>query len=201
MPGSGPRPALQKSPTTALLFGLVITLGAVLAFAAYMTVQLSGLRRLQSDLVERNRRDSLQLLRIQNDLNSLSLAMRDMLDAQEPYPLTAWTAQFDRIREDLDAGFRLEEQLAASSRTQEQRRFLSQSLAQFWDAVDRMFAHAGSGREAEARDQIRLSFSRARKRSARRYRGCSLKTTKANSKPRQKSRRSTTACSTNYTSF
>ena len=158
MPGSGPRPALQKSPTTALLFGLVITLGAVLAFAAYMTVQLSGLRRLQSDLVERNRRDSLQLLRIQNDLNSLSLAMRDMLDAQEPYPLTAWTAQFDRIREDLDAGFRLEEQLAASSRTQEQRRFLSQSLAQFWDAVDRMFAHAGSGREAEARDQIRLSL-------------------------------------------
>lgn len=142
----------------ALLFGLVITLGAVLAFAAYMTVQLSGLRRLQSDLVERNRRDSLQLLRIQNDLNSLSLAMRDMLDAQEPYPLTAWTAQFNRIREDLDAGFRLEEQFAASSRTQEQRRFLSQSLAQFWDAVDRMFARAADGREAEARDQIRLSL-------------------------------------------
>jgi signal transduction histidine kinase len=149
---------LQKSPTTALLFGLVITLGAVLAFAAYMTVQLSGLRRLQSELVERNRRDSLQLLRVQNDLNSLSLAMRDMLDAQEPYPLTAWTAQFERIREDLDAGLRLEEKLAASSRTQEQRRFLSQSLAQFWDAVDRMFAQAGNGREAEARDQIRLSL-------------------------------------------
>ncbi len=155
---SAPTPALQKSPTTALLFGLVITLGAVLAFAAYMTVQLSGLRRLQSELVERNRRDSLQLLRVQNDLNSLSLAMRDMLDAQEPYPLTAWTAQFERIREDLDAGLRLEEKLAASSRTQEQRRFLSQSLAQFWDAVDRMFAQAGNGREAEARDQIRLSL-------------------------------------------
>ncbi|HKT48194.1 MAG TPA: sensor histidine kinase [Candidatus Acidoferrales bacterium] len=158
MPRPAPKTTSQKSPTTASLFGLVITLAAVLAFAAYMTVQLSGLRRLQSDLVERNRRDSLQLLRIQNDLNSLSLAMRDMLDAQEPYPLTAWSAQFDRIREDLDAGFKLEEQFAASSRTQDQRRFLSQSLAQFWDAVDRMFAHAGDGHEAEARDQIRLTL-------------------------------------------
>src|SRR5262249_216810 len=100
-----------------------------------MTVQLSGLRKLQSDLVDRNRRDSLQLLRIQNDLNSLSLGMRDMLDADQPYPLTAWTAQFNRIREDLDAGLKLEDQFAASNRTLEQRQFLSQSLSQFWDAV------------------------------------------------------------------
>ena len=28
--------------------------------------------------------------------------MRDMLDGDEPYPLTAWSAQFDRIRTDLD---------------------------------------------------------------------------------------------------
>ena len=27
--------------------------------------------------------------------------MRDMLDAAEPYPLTAWSTQFDRIRLDL----------------------------------------------------------------------------------------------------
>jgi signal transduction histidine kinase len=148
----------QRSPTTGLLLGLVITLAAVLAYAFYITVQLAGLRKLQSEMVDRNRRDSLQLLRIQNDLNSIALAMRDMLDATEPYPLTAWAAQFDRIHQDLDAGLRLEENLASANRTPEQRQYLTQSAAQFWDAVNRMFALAQSGKEPEAREQIRLSL-------------------------------------------
>src|SRR6202521_2083514 len=109
-------------------------------------------------MVVRNRRDSLQLLRIQNDLNSLALAMRDMLDTTEPYPLTAWSAQFDRIHQDLDAGLKLEESLAVVNRTPEQRQHLAQSLSQFWDAVNRMFVLAQSGKEAEAREQIRLSL-------------------------------------------
>ncbi len=132
----------QRSPTTGLLFGLLITLAAVVAYSLYITSQLSGLRKLQSEMVDRNRRDSLQLLRVQNDLNSTGLAMRDMLDAGEPYPLTAWSAQFQRIREDLYAALRLEEQFAAANRTPEQQKYLSQSVAQFWDAVDRMFALA-----------------------------------------------------------
>jgi signal transduction histidine kinase len=148
----------QRSPTTGLLLGLVITLAAVLAYASYITVQLAGLRKLQSEMVDRNRRDSLQLLRIQNDLNSTALAMRDMLDATEPYPLTAWTAQFERIHQDLDAGLKLEERLAVVNRTPEQRQYLTQSVAQFWDAVNRMFALAQNGKEAEARGQIRLSL-------------------------------------------
>jgi len=51
-----------------------------------------GAAQAAGEMVDRNRKDSLQLLRIQNDLNSLGLAMRDMLDASEPYPLIAWTA-------------------------------------------------------------------------------------------------------------
>ena len=148
----------QRSPTAGLLLGLIITLVAVVAYSAYITVQLKGLRKLQSDLVDRNRKDSLQLLRLQNDLNSVALAMRDMLDASEPYPLTAWSAQFERIRSDLDAAFRLEEQYAGAHRTAEQREYLRQQLAQFWDAMDRMFALARSGKENEAREQIRLSL-------------------------------------------
>lgn len=150
--------SLQRSPTKILLLGLVITLAAVLAYAFYITVQLSGLRRLQSELVERNRKDSLQLLRVQNDLNLIGLAMRDMLDAGEPYPLVAWSAQFDRIHEDLGAGLRLEEQFASASRTAEQRQYLSQSVMQFWDAVNRMFALASAGKDDEAREQIRLTL-------------------------------------------
>jgi signal transduction histidine kinase len=148
----------QRSPTIGLLLGLIITLAAVVAYSFYIRVQLSGLRKLQSEMVDRNRKDSLQLLRVQNDLNSVGLAMRDMLDASEPYPLTAWTAQFERIHEDLDAALHLEEQLAGANRTAEQRNYLTQSVAQFWDAVHRMFALAADGKDAEARDQIRLTL-------------------------------------------
>lgn len=148
----------HRSPTNRLLFGLVITLAVVVAYASYITVQLAGLRKLQSEMVDRNRKDSLQLLRIQNDLNSVALAMRDMLDTAERYPLTAWTAQFERMQQDLDAALKLEEGLAVVSRTPDQRKFLTQSVAQFWDAVNRMFKLAQSGKDAEARDQIRLSL-------------------------------------------
>jgi signal transduction histidine kinase len=141
-----------------LILGLLITLAAVLAYSAYMTWQVTGLRKLQTDLVDRNRKDSLQLLRIQNDLNLLAVAMRDMVSSDEPYPLTAWSAQFQRIRTDLDDAMRLEAGFAASSRTPEQSAFLSSSFTQFWDATDRVFAIAQQGKEKEAREQIQLSL-------------------------------------------
>ena len=148
----------SRSPTTALLLGLVVTLAAVVGVSWYVTRQLSGLRALQTDLADRNRTDSLQLLRIQNDLNSLGLAMRDMLDSEEPYPLTAWKAQFARIRGDLDSAIAREAEVATAQRTPEQSRYLAASLAQFWDAADRIFELAAGGQEAEARTQIRLSL-------------------------------------------
>lgn len=148
----------SRSPTPALLLGLILTLAAVVGVSWYITRQISGLRALQTDLADRNRTDSLQLLRIQNDLNSLGLAMRDMLDSEEPYPLTAWSAQFARIRGDLESALAREADVAVARRTPEQSQYLSTSLAQFWDAADRIFALAGSGHEAEARAQIRLSL-------------------------------------------
>jgi signal transduction histidine kinase len=151
-------PSPERSPTLGLLLGLLVTLAAVVAYSAYITWQVTGLRRLQTELIDRNRKDSLQLLRIQNDLNLLAVAMRDMLDNDEPYPLTAWSAQFQRIRTDLDDAMRLEAGLAPTSRTLDQNASLSSSLGQFWDAVDRVFALAGSGQEKEARAQIQLSL-------------------------------------------
>ena len=147
-----------RSPTAALLVGMVITLAAVVADSYYLTRQIARLRVLQTDLADRNRKDTLQLLRIQNNLNTLGLAMRDMLDSDEPYPLTAWSAQFERVRLDLDDALKREEQLAVTTRTPEQRQYLADSLAQFWDASERIFAMARSGHEAEARAQIRLSL-------------------------------------------
>ena len=151
-------PSPERSPTLGLLLGLIVTLAAVVLYSAYITWQVAGLRKLQSELIDRNRKDSLQLLRIQNDLNLLAVAMRDMIDNDEPYPLTAWSAQFQRIRTDLDDAMRLESGLAPTSRTSEQSASLSSSLSQFWDAVDRVFALAGEGKEKDARAQIQVSL-------------------------------------------
>jgi signal transduction histidine kinase len=150
--------SFRRSPTTGLFIGLIITLAAILAYTSYIAFQIAGLRQLQHNLVDRNRKNSLQLLRIQNDLNSIALAMRDMLDNEEPYPLTAWSAQFQRARTDLTDALRLEEQVALAHRTPEQRQYLASSLTQFWDAVDRMFTLAQQGKESEARSQIRVSL-------------------------------------------
>jgi signal transduction histidine kinase len=158
-PRGVPRPpSPERSPTLGLLLGLFVTLAAVVAYSAYITWQVAGLRKLQSELIDRNRKDSLQLLRIQNDLNLLAVAMRDMMGNDEPYPLTAWSAQFQRIRTDLDDAMRLEEQLAPTTRTTEQNASLSSSLTQFWDAVDRVFALAGEAKEKDARAQIQVSL-------------------------------------------
>src|SRR5260370_33962759 len=84
--------------------------------------------------------------------------MRDMLDAREPYPLIAWSSQFDRMRGDLDSALRLEEEYAAVHRPPEHRAHLSQQLSQFWDAVDRKFSLAQEKKVNEARDHIRLAL-------------------------------------------
>jgi len=150
--------ASARSATAGLLLGLAITLVAVVAYSWYVTRQISGLRELQTSITERNRMDSLQLLRIQNTLNSIALSMRDVLDKVEPYPVIAFQGQFQRLRTDLEDGMRREQAVAVARRTPEQRQYLESSVAEFWNAMDRMFDLARNGKEEEARLQIRLSL-------------------------------------------
>ncbi len=147
--------ALQ-SPTSRLLIGLAITLAAVAVFSLYALRQIAMLKDLQARAVERNRKDSLQLLRIQNDLHSLGLAMRDMVEGYEPYPLEAWRGQFNRTRVDLDDALRIEAELAPDARGP-RRHYISNALAQFWTSADRLFSMAG-GDTAQARMFIRTSL-------------------------------------------
>ncbi len=151
-------PSSGRSPTVRLLAGLAVTLTAVAVYSGYTIAQLHGLERLQAGIIDRNRADSLLLLRIQNNLSSLGLAMRDMLEGSEPYPLTAWQGQFRRIRNDLDDALAREAQNSPADSTSGQRSYIAASLDQFWDALERVFAMARSGNEAEARTLIRLSL-------------------------------------------
>ena len=152
-----------RSPTTPLYIGLVITLLAVVGYSWYVTRRIASLRDLQNNLIDRNRKDSLQLLRIQNELNSIGMSMRDMLDVDpsdtgQKYPLTAWQPQFERMREDLEDAFQRERQVSPQDRTADQQEYLQRSLTQFWDAMARNFELARNGQEKEARAQIRLSL-------------------------------------------
>ena len=146
----------RRSPTVGLLLGLIVTLSAVAVYSGYTIVQLQGLRRLQTESIDRNRADSLLLLRIQNNLNALALGMRDMLDSSEPYALSAWRGQFRRMQYDLADAMAREEKLSGA--TTRQGQYLSSSMTQFWDALDRIFALAETGGEKEARTLIRVSL-------------------------------------------
>jgi signal transduction histidine kinase len=141
-----------------LLAGLVVTLTAIAVYSGYTVAQLRVLQGLQATTIDMNRKDSLLLLRIQNDLNSLALAMRDMLDGSERYPLTAWQGQFQRIRTDFNDALKREGQYSPADRRADQRNYLAESAAQFWDALDRVFAKGRQGNEREARTIVRLSL-------------------------------------------
>ena len=165
---------------------MVITLAAVSADSVYLTRQISRLRALQTDLADRNRKDSLQLLRIQNDLNSLGLAMRDMLDSSEPYPLTAWSAQFQRIRaRSRRRAAARRPKCAVGARTPEQRavpRRLAGAVLGRGRPDLRAGAAAGTRTRRARRSGCRCR--RGRPRSAPRSRGCWSRTTKAKRRPR-----------------
>lgn len=155
------RPPLAKAHSAIRrggLLGLAVTLAAVVAYSWYVAHQISGLRELQTSITERNRKDSLQLIRIQNNLNDIALAMRDLLDNSGTYPLTAFQAQFQRMHGDLDDALRREQEVAVVTRTPEQRQFLNNSISQFWNAIDAMFDLARQGKETQARDQLRLTL-------------------------------------------
>ena len=129
-----------------------------MVYSGYITRQISGLRELQNNLVDRNRKDSLQLLRIQNNLNLLGLAMRDMMNGDEPYGLQAYRVQFTRIRTDLEDALRLEKGFAPAERSPERQAYFADRLAQFWTSVDQMFSLATSGKDAQARSLIQGSL-------------------------------------------
>jgi signal transduction histidine kinase len=147
-----------SSPTPRLVAGLVITLAAIATFSYYSLRQIGGLRDLQERLIDRNRRDSLQLLRIQNDLHLLGFALRDMITSDEPYPMTAWKSQFDRIRADLEDAVRQEAQLAPDTRRPEEQQYFAAMLNQLWISLDQTFERTEAGEEEEARALVRDSL-------------------------------------------
>lgn len=148
-------PAPRHAPTRLLLAGVALALCTVAVVGGYTVAQIRDLRDQQTAISERNRKDSLQLLRIQNDLASLAVAMRDMADRTEPYPLTGWQPVFARLRADLGAAIALERTLAPAVRRPAQQEQLERTSDAYWAGVDRLFERVRAGGDEDAIRLIR----------------------------------------------
>jgi signal transduction histidine kinase len=145
-----------RTPTFRLLAGLAVTLSAVAVYSAYTVYQLRALERLQTTTIDRNRKDSLLLLRIQKDLNDVAHLLRDMLDHTDGYPLTAFRAPLARIRADLDDA--MEKEAKSSTGSTENRAYLAGRVNDFWRSMeDSVFALAESGHPDKADEKIRVT--------------------------------------------
>jgi signal transduction histidine kinase len=143
------------NPSTRLVITLVVTIGLILAFCLYTMHEIRELGDEQTRISERNRLDSLQLLRIQNNMSTLATTMRDMADRTEPYPMVAWRQTFDRIKTDLAQAIATEQTLAPATRQAAQQERLEALIGGFWTTIDQAFAHAAAGDEDRAATLLR----------------------------------------------
>jgi signal transduction histidine kinase len=154
---SSSQPRRRRSPAQTLTIAIAVALLAIAAAGAYTIGEIRRLRDDQTAIGERNRKGSLQLLRIQNDLASLAVLMRDMADRAEPYPLHGYQPAVDRVRHDLREATALERTLAPAARDAAQQQRLLETMERYGRDVDRMFALSRSDEEA-ARRMIRTSL-------------------------------------------
>ncbi len=130
-----------RSPSVRLGLGLGLSLLTILGVCLYAAHEIAVLRDEQMAVSERHRRDSLELLRIQSNLSTLAVSMRDMLEQTEAPDrdrLVAWQNTFARLRADLTQAIELERTLAPP-RPSGQQQELTETADRLWAAIDRAF--------------------------------------------------------------
>ncbi|MGA2984248.1 MAG: sensor histidine kinase [Terriglobia bacterium] len=151
------------SPTRRLWLGLCVTLAIFVIFATYTIREIRWLQDFQVNVVQKNRKASLQLLRLQDDTYQLAVSLRDMTLPESRYPIFYWKGEFSRLREDMNSALASEAQLAVNtSAGDEQRRQLHDILDNFWPLADEAFNLAGQGHEESARYLIRSQLEEQR---------------------------------------
>src|SRR5579885_3420178 len=140
------------SPSARLWAGLCVILSI---FIIYSIHQIRWLEDFQINVVQRNRKASIELLRIQNDANLLGISLRDMTLKPADYPIRDWQPTFTRLRGDMSNALSLEKRDAVSTpETDSKVDELERQMNDFWRTVDGLFYLAQQGKEAEARSLI-----------------------------------------------
>ncbi len=144
------------SPSRRLWFGLGVTLVIFVVFASYTIREVRWLQDFQVNVVQRNRKASLQLLGIQDDIYQLAVSLRDMTLPESRYPIYYWKARFADLHTDMDQHLAVEAQYTASTPAGDQLRHqLHDILENFWQLADEAFRLADQGHEDSARYLIR----------------------------------------------
>ena len=151
------------SPSMGLGLGLCVSLAIFLIFASYTIHEIRWLEDFQVNVVQKNRKASLQLLRLQDDTYELAVSLRDMTLPESRYPIFYWKGEFTRVHQDMGEALRLEGQYAASTAAgDEKRRQLADVLDDFWQSADEAFKLADQGHETTARYMIRSELESKR---------------------------------------
>ena len=151
------------SPTRRLWLGLCVTLAIFAIFAAYTIREIHWLQDFQVNVVQKNRKASLQLLRLQDDTYQLAVSLRDMTLPESRYPIVYWKGEFSRLRDDMNSALTEEAQLAVNTPEGDaQRRQVRDVLDNFWGLADEAFALAAQGHEDSARYLIRSELEEQR---------------------------------------
>jgi signal transduction histidine kinase len=143
------------SPSRRLWFGLCVILSVFVIFAVYSIHQIRWLEDFQMTVVQRNRKASIQLLRLENDSNLVAISLRDMTLKQAEYPLSAWQPVFERLQGDMSNALDLESQYAAGTRaTDYEMAVLETEVGDFWAKAHQVFDLIRHARTEEARNLI-----------------------------------------------
>jgi signal transduction histidine kinase len=145
---------VTRSPTLRFLLGLLLTLGAVTGLSSYALYRLHGVRRDELKIIDLNRHDSLQLLRVQNDLIAIGLVLRDMNRDLALPRLQEYRDQFDRLKQGLRRAENYESKFPSVAGRLGQKAALGDALKTFWETSDAVFVAAERGSQKEARDLI-----------------------------------------------
>ena len=147
------------SPSTRLWIGLCIILSIFLIFVVYSSRQIRWLEDFQVNVVQKNRKASLQLLRLQNDAYLLAISLRDLALSRSRYPIHDWEPEFARLRNDMENAAMLEGRYAVDTPASHDKRVqLRHALTDFGTTVDGVFALAEKGKTSEARTLIQTEL-------------------------------------------
>jgi signal transduction histidine kinase len=151
------------SPSRRLWIGLCITLSIFGVFAAYAIHEVRWLEDFQTNVVQKNRLASLQLLRLQDNTYFLAISLRDMTLPESRYPIGYWRGEYGRVHKDMDEALALEAQYAATTPAGNRKRAQLRDLLQdFWMTTDEAFTLADTGHEETARYVIRSQLESKR---------------------------------------
>ncbi len=107
---------------------------------------------MELNIIDLNRHDSLQLLRVQNDLNSVGIKMREMAGGDlDVSAFERYHEDFELLRQDLNRALLYEARRTLVRGQPDRQAELASTLRRFWLTADQVFAAAAAGHQSAAR--------------------------------------------------